>query len=99
MSDREHHCPFLNRCDARCSGNFRLDGLGGAYEYCFGQYARCDVYRELLVERRVRRLQDSVRPADVLLMHGHPVRWAAEVQHGDGSFVQITHGGRRLGAA
>lgn len=49
------HCPFLNRSDPRCAGNFSLDRLGHALRHCFGQYAACPTYVELLVERRARR--------------------------------------------
>jgi hypothetical protein len=49
------HCPFLNRSDARCAGYLSLDRLGHALRHCFGQYASCATYVELLVERRARR--------------------------------------------
>jgi hypothetical protein len=55
MTDQGHHCPFLNRADARCSQHFSLDRLGHAFDYCFGYYEGCGVYLELLAERRVRR--------------------------------------------
>ena len=55
MPDRSHHCPFLNRADARCSKHFSLDALGYAFDHCFDYYEGCGVYLELLVERRVRR--------------------------------------------
>lgn len=50
-----HHCPFLNRSDERCAGNFSLDRLNHALRHCFGDYASCSTYLELLVERRTRR--------------------------------------------
>jgi hypothetical protein len=88
MSDHGDHCPFLNRSDARCSRNFSLDRLNNTYDYCFGEYAACSTYLELLVERRVRRLQESVR-------------WGAGVRRElvNDSIVQITHAGRRIEAA
>jgi hypothetical protein len=60
MSDRVLHCPFLNRTDTRCSSHFSLDKLGHAFQHCFGQYKSCPTYIELLVERRVRRAEESI---------------------------------------
>ena len=88
MTDHGDHCPFLNRSDARCSKNFSLDRLNNTYDYCFGEYAACSTYLELLVERRVRRLQESVR-------FGAGVRRELV----NDSIVQITHSGRRIEAA
>ena len=87
MSD-QGHCPFLNRSDVRCSNNFSLERINNTYDYCFGQYAACSTYLELLVERRVRRLKDSVirLPNDEGQMPRIP-------------FVPITHAGRRIEAA
>jgi len=88
MTDHGDHCPFLNRSDARCSKNFSLDRLNNTYDYCFGEYAACSTYLELLVERRVRRLQESVR-------FGAGVRRELV----NDSIEQITHSGRRIEAA
>jgi hypothetical protein len=55
MSDQEHHCPFLNRADRRCSAFFSIERLQHAFEHCFDAYRSCEVYRELLVERQARR--------------------------------------------
>jgi hypothetical protein len=55
MSDREHHCPFLNRADHRCSAFFSIERLQHAFEHCFDAYKSCGVYQELLVERQARR--------------------------------------------
>ena len=55
MSDREHHCPFLNRADHRCSSFFSIERLQHAFEYCFDAYRSCGVYQELLAERQTRR--------------------------------------------
>ncbi len=55
MSDREHHCPFLNRSDHRCSAFFSIERLQHAFEHCFDAYRTCDVYLELLDERQARR--------------------------------------------
>jgi hypothetical protein len=55
MSDREHHCPFLNRADSRCSDFFSIEQLQHAFEHCFHAYKTCAVYQELLVERQARR--------------------------------------------
>jgi hypothetical protein len=57
MSDREHHCPFLNRADHRCSTFFSIERLQHAFEHCFDAYKSCAVYRELLIERQARRGQ------------------------------------------
>jgi hypothetical protein len=54
-SAAEHHCPFLNRSDARCSDAFSLESLEHTYQFCFGRYKACPTYLELLVERRLRR--------------------------------------------
>jgi len=56
MSDTEHHCPFLNRADDRCAEKMNLSALDYAYKFCFDHYAKCPVYTELLVDRRIRRL-------------------------------------------
>lgn len=55
MSDREHHCPFLNRADSRCSAFFSIERLQHAFGHCFDAYLSCEVYRELLFERQARR--------------------------------------------
>ena len=55
MSDRENHCPFLNRADHRCSDFFSIEQLQHAFEHCFHAYKSCGVYQELLVERQARR--------------------------------------------
>lgn len=55
MSDRENHCPFLNRSDHRCSDFFSIEQLQHAFEHCFHAYKSCAVYQELLVERQARR--------------------------------------------
>ena len=57
MCAPDHHCPFLNRSDARCSQYFHLSELQHAFEYCFDQYTACPVYLERLVERRVRQIE------------------------------------------
>ena len=57
MTDREHHCPFLNRADHRCSDFFSIERLQHAFEHCFHAYQSCEVYRELLVERQARRTE------------------------------------------
>ena len=69
MSD--HHCPFLNRADKRCSEHFNLDRLGYAFKYCCDRYHKCSTYSVLLSERQVRRVGQmeltvsSMRLADV----------------------------------
>jgi hypothetical protein len=66
-----HHCPFLNRADARCGENFSLERLDHAYEYCFNHYQTCAIYHELLVERRVRRISGQAT-TQVQLTISHP---------------------------
>src|SRR5918999_747040 len=61
MSDREHHCPFLNRADHRCSDFFSIEQLQHAFEHCFHTYKACAVYQELLDERQARRGQVAAR--------------------------------------
>jgi hypothetical protein len=61
MSDREHHCPFLNRADRRCAGFFSIEGLQHAFEHCFDAYKACGVYHELLHERQARRGQGATQ--------------------------------------
>lgn len=81
MPDHGLHCPFLNRADARCSNFFSLERLDHAFGYCFDQYQGCPVYRELLVERRVRRMtgsltdrerSDGAAPLVQITLHGRP---------------------------
>ena len=56
MSDQHaRHCPFLNRSDERCAAHFSLDHLRDAFDHCVNAYAGCPVYRELLLEVRLRR--------------------------------------------
>lgn len=55
MSDPLEQCPFLNRCDDRCSQRFNLGHLDHAFHYCFDQYQACPVYLDLLIERRTHR--------------------------------------------
>jgi hypothetical protein len=70
-SAQEHHCPFLNRADARCGQKHSLDQLDYAYRYCFDRYQACPVYVQLLSERRGRRTAaqgtDANRHAQVTL--------------------------------
>jgi hypothetical protein len=90
MSDHGQHCPFLNRSDDRCSTNFSLERLNSTYDYCFGEYATCPVYLELLLERRVRRMGQKV------------VRWEAEKREPvmmAQATTPLTRGGRRIEAA
>jgi len=86
MPDQSHHCPFLNRADARCSRHFSLDALGYAFDHCFGYYEGCGVYVELLVERRVRRAR--AHELD-------PAGGAHDVHTPHAPLVQLTIAGRR----
>jgi hypothetical protein len=55
MPSKRKHCPFLNRADQRCSQAFSLDNLDHMFRYCFGRYQACNIYVEMLIERRARR--------------------------------------------
>lgn len=80
MSAPRNHCPFLNRADDRCSKHFSLDRLDRAFGDCFGEYASCAVYSEMLAERRERRLNaslgrdgsDAATPVIQVTFHGRP---------------------------
>ena len=72
MSDQGHNCPFLNRSDPRCSGNFSLDGLRRAFQHCLGDYQACPLYTELVMERRMKRVAVN-REAKVESSHGAPI--------------------------
>lgn len=100
MADHDHYCPFLNRSDARCSKNFSLDRLNNTYDYCFGQYSACSVYLELLVERRLRRAQESIgvhTAAGSTDRTGHWTRGPLRLS--DHDRVTLTRGGRPIQVA
>jgi len=61
MSEKESHCPFLNRSDYRCSNHFSLDKLDRAFDHCFGEYQSCGTYREMLTERQRRGTAEGQR--------------------------------------
>ena len=65
MTDRQPHCPFLNRSDARCGTHFSLTRLDTAFDQCFGCYASCPTYHEMLAERRTRQQQQGHTPGAV----------------------------------
>ena len=83
MSDREHHCPFLNRADHRCSDFFSIERLQHAFEHCFHAYKACAVYQELLVERQARR---GYAPATAV---GHNVNSRPATTITTNRFVQV----------
>jgi hypothetical protein len=98
MTETGHHCPFLNRADARCSRHFSLDDLGHAFDYCFGFYEGCSVYLELLVERRVRRARGHDTDGAGDASHGHSDRErltqltiAGRVAHGPADPALVSH--------
>jgi hypothetical protein len=78
MNDQPRHCPFLNRDDARCAKQFTVGHMEHAFRHCFGSYKACPTYLELLVERRIRRMSESVVHAKALVQvsvsarHDHP---------------------------
>ncbi|MEZ0265954.1 MAG: hypothetical protein ACAI43_14585 [Phycisphaerae bacterium] len=84
MSDRGHHCPFLNRADSRCSDHFSLDQLDHAFDYCFGYYDACASYQQLLAERQARRSSG-------------PGPWAGRIaEYADDEHVEPARGGKSL---
>jgi hypothetical protein len=94
MPESAHHCPFLNRADARCARHFSIDDLGYAFQYCFGQYDTCGAYGELLGERLVRRGQACGEGAGDDIAYNHRAAAAG------GNVIQVTVAGRvALGAA
>jgi hypothetical protein len=93
MSDVGPHCPFLNRTDARCAGFLSLESLRHSYNYCFGNYAACQVYTQLLIERRVRRGETSLihSPAAGMSLAG-TLAGARLGSTGPGQLVQLSMG-------
>jgi len=45
-------CPFLERNDARCARRFTMEGMAGAFRFCFGHPQDCPVYQTLLAADR-----------------------------------------------
>lgn len=102
MPDHGEHCPFLNRADRRCSNFFSLERLEHAFGCCFNEYDRCPVYRELLVERRVRRsigrvigpaeradgIAVAATPLVQVTLHGRPGGGPAAAPPGADRYVQ-----------
>jgi hypothetical protein len=93
MSDRENHCPFLNRADHRCSDFFSIEQLQHAFEHCFHAYKACAVYQELLVERQARR--EYAAAAGV----GHDVNSRPATNFTTNRFVQVRIPAAVTGAA
>ena len=85
MSDHVEHCPFLDRADSRCSEHLSLEHLQNAFRYCFGAYATCPQYAQMVIERRARRAAARREPGEEL-SHGRSA--AAE------GVVQVTIAGR-----
>jgi hypothetical protein len=83
MPDSGTHCPFLNRADARCAGYMSLDALRQTYNYCFGNYPACQVYGELLSERRTRRAEGLPMPSPL---------GTSSLGTGRGQLVQVSVG-------
>jgi hypothetical protein len=76
---RDAHCPYLNKLDERCGGNFSLQHPELAFDYCFGQPSRCPTYRELRAEQRAA---------------GTPSTHDLEEPHHGEAYVQLTVAGR-----
>ena len=99
MSDCTHHCPFLNRPDARCARHFHLDHLRHTFGFCFGEYQSCSLYGERLEERQEWR--GAAVPAAVHQQYGstHATDFAASTVYRPPaarrqSFVPIAIAGR-----
>lgn len=99
MADREHeehHCPFINRADARCSEHFHLDDLNHAFEYCFGRFKRCAVYGERLGEWRLRKRLGIGDTSNEGPEYGREVSYGQNSSGGEqaagrsGVYVQVT---------
>lgn len=90
MCAHDHHCPFLNKSDARCSDHFHLSNLEHAFEYCFDRYQACPVYLERLVERRVRRIESK------LVAEANEVELPARSRHAHASKASQYEPGRLL---
>jgi hypothetical protein len=88
MSDREPHCPFLNRADTRCSTFFSIEQLQHAFEHCFHAYKACSVYQELLVERQARRSAAATAGGP-----GSQFVWTTACGGGDPASRQKSHDG------
>jgi hypothetical protein len=58
MAEHEHHCPFLNRPDERCSAYFHVDKMEHAFRHCVDEFEACPVYAERREERQIRRQVD-----------------------------------------
>ena len=76
---------FLTGRTRRRSRNFSLERLNTTYEYCFGQYAACSIYKELLVERRERRAREA---AGLTSIQAQARRWRGEGR--GGTIVPVT---------
>ncbi len=70
MDSPARHCPFLNRSDPRCSASLTIERLRFAFEFCCNEYQACDVYRELLIERRLRH---PAAPSPAGTEHASPI--------------------------
>jgi hypothetical protein len=60
VSQPSRYCPFLNRDDDRCAEHFQVGSLNSTFAHCFGEYGQCAVYKEMLLERTVRRAEAKV---------------------------------------
>jgi hypothetical protein len=82
MSEHGEQCPFLNRSDPRCSEHLSLEHLQNAFRFCFGAFATCPKYAQLVSERRVRRGGTRRDP------------WEESLHDRSGPVVQVTIAGR-----
>ena len=45
-------CPFLNKADARCGGQWTLRNLTAAMAYCANRYTACPIYQDAIAHER-----------------------------------------------
>lgn len=45
-------CPFLNKADARCGGQWTLRNLTAAMAYCANRYTACPIYQDAVAHDR-----------------------------------------------
>lgn len=45
-------CPFLNKADARCGGQWTLRNLTAAVAYCANRYTACPIYQDAIAHDR-----------------------------------------------
>jgi hypothetical protein len=57
-------CPFLNKADARCGGQWTLRNLTAAMAYCANRYTACPIYQDAIAHER--KVEKSPRRVGIL---------------------------------